>query len=147
MFCAKRVAGAAVDLLEIGLLMRNAAAHRLERDAGRDVQQRVAVLGALHHAFGHLLQHVVLDIAADLAPEAALADMGVDVDDHLVVVVGARLLGRMREIIARVGARGDFGKFARGRQSPFQHRSLLPALFLVRDRNRLSMRANDATVQ
>ncbi len=101
--------------------MRNAAAHRLKRDAGSDIQQRVAVLRALHHAVGHLLQHVVLDIAADFAPEATLADVRVDIDDHFIVVIGARLLGRMREVVAGIGAGGDFGKFARLRNDTFEH--------------------------
>ena len=67
-----------------------------------------------HHRLRGLLQHVVLEETDDLAPEAAFLQMGVDVDDQFVVVVGQRLLRGMGEIVAGVRFDGDFGKFAYG---------------------------------
>ena len=59
-------------------------------------------------------------IAEDLRPERRLGDVGVDVDEE-VVLVALRLPRGMREDVARVRLHGDFLQFAELRRGALEH--------------------------
>ncbi len=109
-------------LLRTGLV-RDAPGQRLKRHSRLHVYERQCARP--HHRLRGLLQDVVLKEPDNLVPEAPLLQMGVDVDQQFVVVVGQRLPRRLREIVARVGRRGDFRKLAhRLRHCPVEHGDL-----------------------
>ena len=75
----------------------------LVQDAGLAVEQRgVAAARAAGDGLAHLADHVVVDQRKDFRPELRLGDMGVDVDQE-IILVAFRLPGGMREDVARVG--------------------------------------------
>ena len=86
------------------LLVHDAAGNVLvERTVG---VQQAGRRAAVAERFGDVAQHFVVDAVGDLRPERGLVDVGVDVDDQVVL----ELLGRRRglgQIVARVGARGN----------------------------------------
>ena len=59
-----------------------------------------------------LAQHIVVQQFDDLAPEAALLKVSIDIDDQLVIVIDNCLTRGLCEIFPRVAGRRDFGKFA-----------------------------------
>ncbi len=66
-----------------------------------------------HHRLRGLLEHVVLQRTPMIScQKRALLQMRVDIDQQLIVVIGQRLPGRLREIVARVGCHGNFRKLA-----------------------------------
>ena len=103
------------------LLVRNAAIGVLIEDAGLGVEQRdVAAAGAAGHGLAHLTDHVVVDGRQDFRPERRLGDVGVDVDEE-IVLIALGLTGRMREDVARVRLHGDFLHFAELRRHSLEH--------------------------
>ena len=56
----------------------------------------------------------------DFRPERRLGDVGVDVDQE-IVLVAFRLPGGVREDVARVGLHGDFLQFAELRRDSLEH--------------------------
>ena len=72
---------------------------------------RSAFAGARRVGLPHLADHVVVDERQDLRPERRLGDVGVDVDQEVILVVFGLPRG-MREDIARVRLHGDFLQLA-----------------------------------
>jgi hypothetical protein len=110
-----------LDLLQQRLLMRNAAPRMLVQNAGLAVEQRgVGPAGALGVGMAHLADHVIVDHRQDFRPERRLGDMGVDVDEE-IILVALGLPGRMRENVARVRLHGDFLQLAELRRGALEH--------------------------
>ena len=84
--------------------MRNAAEHVLIKHAGCGIEQAGRSAAFLERA-RHLFVDVALHPIDDFRPERRFGDMRVDVDDE--IVVAPRLLGGVRQNLARIGRRGD----------------------------------------
>ena len=74
-------------------------------------------------ACAHLADHVVVDHRQDFRPERRLGDVGVDVDEE-IILVALRLPRGMREDVARVRLHGDFLQFAELRRRALEHGGL-----------------------
>ena len=93
-------------------LMADAPADALQREPGRNVQQRVGAGESLVLRLADLAQHVIVDQVDDLRPEMVLGDMRVDIDDEVVVVAGGGLARRMRQHVAHVRRAGNVAEWA-----------------------------------
>src|SRR5262249_25526453 len=69
------------------------------------------VAAALELRLAPLPDHLVVDSLDDLRPELGLGDMGVDVDQE-IILVALRLFGRVREHVAGIGPGGDLFELA-----------------------------------
>ena len=82
--------------------------------------ERLAVPGRAGIGLAHLADHVVVDQRQDFRPERRLGDVGVDVDQEIVLVAFGLPRG-MREDVARVRLHGDFLQFAELRRNSLEH--------------------------
>ena len=93
----------------------------LIEDARLDVEQRdVAAARTAGDGLAHLADHVVVDRGEDLRPERRLGDVGVDVDEEIILVALGLPRG-VREDVARVRLHGDFLQFAELRRGSLEH--------------------------
>ena len=98
------VRAAARHVLAEALLMRNAAEHVLIKHAGRGVEQARRTAALLEGA-RHLFVDVAVHAVDDFRPERGFGDVGVDVDDE--IIVAPRFLGGVRQNLARIGRGRD----------------------------------------
>ena len=100
-------------LLRKPLLVRNAAEHVLMEEPGRDIEQAGRRAAAVFKRARHLPVDVAVHAVDDFGPERSLGDVGVDVDNEIVVTL---LFGGVREDVARIGMDRDLGKFTHPRR-------------------------------
>src|SRR5271169_123628 len=107
--------------------MRNAAEYVLVKHAGRGIEQSRRSAALLEGA-RHLLVDVALHAIDDFGPECRLGDMGVDIDDEIVV---GPFLGGVREDVAGVGLIVDLRQLADARRRFAILGNVLIAVFVV----------------
>jgi hypothetical protein len=92
------------------------------------------------NARAHLFVNVALHPIDDIRPERGFGDVGVDVDDE--IIVAPRLLGGVRQDLARIGRGGDLRQFGDAQAAVAVLVTVLAAVFgaLILTRGRLRHR-------
>ena len=89
------------------LLMRDAPVDVLIGHAGHRVEQAGRRADPVAERLRHLTVDVVVDAVGHVRPERGLGDVGVDVDDEIILGLSVAVLGGVGEDVAGVGMDGD----------------------------------------
>ena len=111
--CDLGVGSAARHGFAKALLVRDAAEHVLLQHARRCIEKAGRRTAAVLKGARHLLVDVAVHAVDDFRPECRLGNVGIDIDDEIIVEPG--FLGGVGKDIAGVGLDSDFRQFTDAR--------------------------------